>query len=96
MAVEATLRAQVLEALVSYLEGGRSGPDVSSWATDVFVSRTANDFESELVEATLMDLMIVGHDDPQWDTPRADLEYLRDCLLGKREFVPPVMIEKHG
>jgi hypothetical protein len=40
--------------------------------------------------------MIMGHEDPQWDTPRKDLEYLRDCFLGKKKFIPPVVRETHA
>jgi len=96
VAIETSLRDQVLEALRAYLEGRRSGVEVSEWAVEQFATRKDSELGSELVKWTLSDLAILGHDDPQWDTPRKDLEFLLDCFLGKKEFVVRDVTETHA
>jgi hypothetical protein len=96
VAIDTSIKEKVFEALTAYLDGSRSGIDVSEWATQVVVSSDFDRRESPLVKETLENLMIVGHDDPRWDTPRKDLENLRDCFLGKKKYVAPVVRETHA
>lgn len=94
MALETSLKAELLEALTAYLQGRRPGKHVADWATAV---RTGSDESSldELSRWSLSALMCLGHDDPQWDTPVEDLEFYRDCLSGTQQFHLGAMPPKH-
>lgn len=84
----------VLAHLDGYLSGRLDGPSVSRWATEVLASSTA--FESLLVEEALIALANLDHGSERLDTPNEDLEFFRECLLGKRSYQPPVEIRKRN
>jgi hypothetical protein len=94
VALETALKAELLQQLIAYLNGQKSGQEVAEWATNL-IDRGGDVGQDELLKWTLGDLMCLGHDDSQWDTPVEDLEYLRDCLLGKEEFKLGPVARKH-
>jgi hypothetical protein len=94
VAIESGLKAEALEAINAYLTGARRGSEVAAWAKGFVIDHSYDD--DRLLREALEMLWNLDHEDERWDTPRADLEYIRDCLIGKRQFIPPVVRETHA
>src|SRR5690242_19519628 len=94
VAVESGLKSEALDALNRYLAGSKTGQDVAAWALDFLIDDPFD--EDPLLREVLEELTNLDHNDPRWDTPRENLEYLRDCMLGKKEFKAPVVRETHA
>jgi hypothetical protein len=94
VSTETHIKSEALAAVTAYLDGSRSGPDVAAWAMSVLIPRSFDD--EPLLQEVLEALWNLDHEDERWDTSRNDLENLRDCLLGKKEFIPPVVTETHA
>jgi hypothetical protein len=92
MATQAGLVQEVVTNLEGYLSGRLDGSVISNWATQVLSSRKT--FESPLVEEALVAMANLDHGDQRLDTAAEDLEFYRDCLLGKRSYDPPVHLFK--
>jgi len=88
------LKSEVLAAVTAYLDGSRSGPEVAARAGGQVIARSFDD--EPLLQEVLEALWNLDHEDERWDTPKKDLENLRDCLLGNKEFIPPVVTETHA
>jgi hypothetical protein len=85
------LAAQAWAQLNRYLVGELDGAQVSQWATQMLSSHKS--IEPPLLVETLVALANLDHDDERFNTPKEDLRFLTDCLLGKESYRPLVRIE---
>src|SRR3990170_5281885 len=81
----AELKKDVLSHIEEYLARSLSGPQVAEWALSVLVDKAFGSKEA-LLEDCLVALATLHDSDERFDTARADIEFFRDCLLGKREY----------
>ena len=76
------LSVKIVRVMDAYLRGDRTPKDVAVWAAST-LGAVVLDSSEVLLDEALSELAALGHDDPALDTPREDIEHLRDCLLGK-------------
>jgi hypothetical protein len=90
--ITSELTKTTLSHIDGYLTGRESGEVVSDWAMEVLSEDGS--IESPLVEETIVALASLEHDEDRFNTAREDLEFFRECLLGKRSFEPADQVVK--
>lgn len=76
------------ERIDAVLNGQLDRSIAAAWAREALGAEGVSD--SPLLQDAVAAMSNLDHDDERFDTSQEDLEYYRDCLLGKRNYWPAV------